>query len=61
MVNASPWTALEDRMLHEELAGYAEHAAKVRYRLFLSFISSIGPPSKSIFGKRRILAFVFCR
>ncbi len=26
-------TALEDRFLHEELAGYAEYAAKVRYRL----------------------------
>jgi protein-S-isoprenylcysteine O-methyltransferase Ste14 len=26
-------TAFEDRMLHDELAGYAEYAAKVRYRL----------------------------
>ncbi|MEW5814649.1 MAG: isoprenylcysteine carboxylmethyltransferase family protein [Spirochaetota bacterium] len=26
-------TALEDRMLHEELAGYREYAAQVRYRL----------------------------
>jgi len=26
-------TRLEDRFLHEELAGYAEYAAKVRYRL----------------------------
>jgi protein-S-isoprenylcysteine O-methyltransferase Ste14 len=26
-------TALEDRMLREELEGYAEYAKKVRYRL----------------------------
>jgi protein-S-isoprenylcysteine O-methyltransferase Ste14 len=26
-------TAIEDRMLHGELAGYADYAAKVRYRL----------------------------
>jgi protein-S-isoprenylcysteine O-methyltransferase Ste14 len=26
-------TAAEDRMLHDELAGYADYAAKVRYRL----------------------------
>ncbi len=26
-------TALEDRMLHEELSGYREYAARVRYRL----------------------------
>jgi protein-S-isoprenylcysteine O-methyltransferase Ste14 len=26
-------TAIEDRMLHDELAGYADYAAKVRYRL----------------------------
>jgi protein-S-isoprenylcysteine O-methyltransferase Ste14 len=26
-------TALEDRMLRDELAGYADYAAKVRYRL----------------------------
>ncbi len=26
-------TALEDRTLHEELPGYAEYAAQVRYRL----------------------------
>lgn len=26
-------TALEDRMLHEELAGYREYASRVRYRL----------------------------
>jgi protein-S-isoprenylcysteine O-methyltransferase Ste14 len=26
-------TAIEDRMLQEELAGYADYAAKVRYRL----------------------------
>jgi len=26
-------TAIEDRMLHDELAGYAHYAAKVRYRL----------------------------
>jgi protein-S-isoprenylcysteine O-methyltransferase Ste14 len=26
-------TTLEDRMLHDELAGYADYAAKVRYRL----------------------------
>ena len=26
-------TALEDRMLHEELAGYREYVAQVRYRL----------------------------
>jgi len=26
-------TALEDRTLHEELPGYAEYAARVRYRL----------------------------
>jgi len=26
-------TAIEDRMLHDELAGYANYAAKVRYRL----------------------------
>jgi protein-S-isoprenylcysteine O-methyltransferase Ste14 len=26
-------TAIEDLMLHDELAGYADYAAKVRYRL----------------------------
>ncbi len=26
-------TAIEDRMLQEELAGYADYAARVRYRL----------------------------
>jgi protein-S-isoprenylcysteine O-methyltransferase Ste14 len=26
-------TAIEDQMLREELAGYADYAAKVRYRL----------------------------
>lgn len=26
-------TALEDRMLHEELAGYREYACQVRFRL----------------------------
>ena len=26
-------TAIEDQMLRDELAGYAEYAAKVRYRL----------------------------
>jgi protein-S-isoprenylcysteine O-methyltransferase Ste14 len=26
-------TLLEDRMLHEELTGYQEYAARVRYRL----------------------------
>jgi protein-S-isoprenylcysteine O-methyltransferase Ste14 len=26
-------TTIEDRMLHDELAGYANYAAKVRYRL----------------------------
>jgi protein-S-isoprenylcysteine O-methyltransferase Ste14 len=26
-------TALEDRTLHEELAGYREYARRVRYRL----------------------------
>ncbi len=25
--------ALEDKLLHEQLAGYADYAAKVRYRL----------------------------
>ena len=26
-------TAIEDRMLHDELAGYADYTAQVRYRL----------------------------
>ena len=30
-------TVYEDRMLNKELAGYAEYAQKVRYRLFPGF------------------------
>jgi protein-S-isoprenylcysteine O-methyltransferase Ste14 len=32
-VNTSSWMAIDNRMLRDEPAGYAEYAAKVRYRL----------------------------